>query len=282
MNDFDLSGQEFDEKAYRDKSVLQELYCQRELSMRAISRMFGCSDSTVRRWLQEHDIPTRSRSESAKNRVDSSARKVLDDPAQLRAMYWGRSMTLSEIADAIGCGTSTVKRRLREHDIEARSNSESKIDDGAPWTDKDTLVRLYAERDLTVSQTAEELGCSQNTVCNWLAEFGIETRPRHHGTGEDHPRWKGGYEAPRYGPGWGEQRQKAIERDGCECVVCGLSETASQERYGQSLDVHHIRPLRAFDSTEAANRLNNLVTLCRACHRDWEGIPLRPEVVGDV
>jgi len=32
----------------------------------------------------------------------------------------------------------------------------------------------------------------------------------------------------------------------------------------------------AVDELDEANRLSNLVTLCRGCHSRWEGIPLFP------
>lgn len=80
--------------------------------------------------------------------------------------------------------------------------------------------------------------------------------------GEDHPNWKGGY-GKWYGKSWSEQRQKAIERDGNSCRVCGDSPS---EDY--SIHVHHITPFREFglEKHEEANRLENLVTLCMEHH----------------
>ncbi|HEY64811.1 MAG TPA: DEAD/DEAH box helicase [Caldilineae bacterium] len=80
-----------------------------------------------------------------------------------------------------------------------------------------------------------------------------------------------------YGPNWEAQRQRARERDGFRCAQCG-----APERDGREHDVHHIRPLRAFileaqrreqDISQVyleANRLENLITLCPACHRRAE------------
>jgi len=36
------------------------------------------------------------------------------------------------------------------------------------------------------------------------------------------------------------------------------------------LHVHHIKPFRSFASIETANQLQNLITLCPACHRQAE------------
>ncbi|HMQ56171.1 MAG TPA: DUF1998 domain-containing protein, partial [Anaerolineae bacterium] len=67
-----------------------------------------------------------------------------------------------------------------------------------------------------------------------------------------------------YGPNWQQQRQKARRRDGFRCQICGAPERERQH------DVHHKIPFRRFDSYQPANRLDNLITLCRPCHRRAE------------
>jgi len=96
---------------------------------------------------------------------------------------------------------------------------------------------------------------------------------------ENNPRWKGGYE-PYYGPNWRRQRHRARERDDHACQACG----ATKEELGQEPDVHHINPFREFVDEdgdvdyEAANDLDNLVSLCQSCHRQYEGLPVVPRI----
>jgi DEAD/DEAH box helicase domain-containing protein len=67
-----------------------------------------------------------------------------------------------------------------------------------------------------------------------------------------------------YGPGWPAQRERVRQRDGYRCQMCGLPEQ------GRAHDVHHKVPFKSFSSSVEANQLNNLITLCPACHRRAE------------
>lgn len=75
-----------------------------------------------------------------------------------------------------------------------------------------------------------------------------------------------------YGPDWPPQRAATLARDGYRCRHCGMP-----ERQGHPLEVHHIVPFATFgyvpgvnDLYRLANRLENLITLCPACHRRAE------------
>ena len=64
----------------------------------------------------------------------------------------------------------------------------------------------------------------------------------------------------RYGDDWDKIRYLVYMRDHFTCQKCGIK--------GIRLDVHHKIPfLISFD-----NSLNNLVALCRPCHRKIEGL----------
>jgi DEAD/DEAH box helicase domain-containing protein len=67
-----------------------------------------------------------------------------------------------------------------------------------------------------------------------------------------------------YGPEWTRIRDRVRARDKYQCQVCGALETTRQ------YDVHHKVPFRSFSSIEEANRLENLITLCRTCHQKVE------------
>lgn len=79
---------------------------------------------------------------------------------------------------------------------------------------------------------------------------------------DDYHPWDGNGSSYR-GPSWNGQRTKALERDGYQCQECG-----SEKESCYRLDVHHIEPFRDYgiENHERANRLENLVVLCRVCH----------------
>lgn len=104
---------------------------------------------------------------------------------------------------------------------------------------------------------------------------------RENKAGPNHNRWAGGVE--NYGAGWNESKREAVlERDGrvCQSPKCGRTEAEHVEKFGCKHAVHHIQKARQFDSPEARNAMENLITLCAYdCHRWWEKMsPLRPQI----
>jgi DEAD/DEAH box helicase domain-containing protein len=99
----------------------------------------------------------------------------------------------------------------------------------------------------TLRTTAYWIGLSDDTI-EYLTRMGV---------------WNSGQND--YGPNWAEQRKKALERDKYICQVCGIQAE-------KNLHVHHIRPFKEFTSSIIANQLDNLITLCPACHRRAEKV----------
>lgn len=88
--------------------------------------------------------------------------------------------------------------------------------------------------------------CSRDHVARYREEY------------DDFHPWEGA-EISKRGKNWKIQREKTLQRDGFECQDCGSDEL---------LVVHHKIPFREFEveEYEEANRLENLITLCRSCH----------------
>jgi hypothetical protein len=97
--------------------------------------------------------------------------------------------------------------------------------------------------------------CDQACHGEWLSENIV---------GENHHQWEGG--TIKYGQKWWRIRRKALERDEHTCLNCGRNE----KHLEQNPDVHHINRVRDFDDKQDAHTLDNVITLCRSCHRNVE------------
>lgn len=72
---------------------------------------------------------------------------------------------------------------------------------------------------------------------------------------------------------WRIAREKALERDSWECLDCGMSNEEHKSVFGRAIEVHHIKRVESFDNVEDAHFLDNLATLCRPHHREYEALP---------
>ena len=182
---------------------------------------------------------------------------------------------------------------MTKEDTEANRRADGRFKKGTGYfgspeipalKDPEQMEKLYVEVGMSMTEISEELGCAVSAVHKWIHRHGIPARSRGSGRlaegafgrGEDHRMWEGG-ERQYYGQGWERNRKHVLEQSGGKCRVCGMSQEESQQQYGHDLDVHHIRPLRSFDTPEEANTVDNLVVLCRGCHARWEGVPVLPE-----
>lgn len=90
--------------------------------------------------------------------------------------------------------------------------------------------------------------------------------------GENNHRWKENC-VRYYGRNWYKKRREVRERDNFRCQVCGVHDSDTD----MCLDVHHIdRTALENGDPERANRLSNLVLVCRSCHCKVEGWPVVP------
>jgi DEAD/DEAH box helicase domain-containing protein len=118
-------------------------------------------------------------------------------------------------------------------------------------------VRWYTHEQLGTGEVA--LPPSELTTMGYWLQLKEETVEKLRGMGA----WSN--DTNRYGPGWKALRDQVRARDGYCCQVCGRPEAG-----GPQHEVHHKTPFRSFTNPEAANQLDNLVTLCGACHRRAE------------
>lgn len=135
---------------------------------------------------------------------------------------------------------------------------------GTPYAEVHDIERTEREcehcgADMSVLVSERKRGngrfCSQDCLAAWMSE---------NRRGENHHQWRS--EDGDYTGKWWTARRSALQRDDYRCQHCGKS----RDEIGRNPDVHHIVPLRSFDDSDDAHRLENLISLCRSCHRNAE------------
>jgi len=264
------------EVPWKDEEKIRELYHDQLMSVPDIAEKYGVSSTPIRRKIRESDIETRTSGES----INVKTHKLIDDDYVL-GEYFKHNKSTVEIANEYPdrvCPRN-IKQVIERAGRELRDGVERMLADrsvgklqNAEW-----LQEKY-ENEKSCIPIANELGVSKGAVQNALERHDIQAK----NDSNYNPNWKGGHS--RYmGPNWNEQRQRRIERDGGKCVVCKLGMEEHKSRYNRELNVHHIEPRRKYIENgeldyKAANRIENLITLCQSCHKKWEKVPLRPQI----
>ena len=192
------------------------------------------------------------------------------DKEWLREKYHDERLSASDISDLCDCSKSTILRWLDRHDIDKRDKSEAaKIRAERHPHTLEAGAKALKEADVNAWELFDEK--EREAFRKRLSQERTgEGNPMYDCTGEDHPNWEPNKPGARFynNKRWKEARQKALDRDGGECVVCGTEE---------NLHVHHIYPVSAGGPRF---ELNNLVTLCRTHHMEYEGLYVRPDTRG--
>lgn len=191
------------------------------------------------------------------------SKQTYKDEEWLREKYNEKRMSQREIAEIAGCSHETIRRWMKKYDIRVRDSSE-RIE--TQWEgNKERRQRAAENMMKNVRPEAPQIkhGEHRPETIEKMSEAKV---------GEKNPVWVGGYEG-EYGHTWPRMREKALERDGYECQVCGAEE---------QLHVHHKLPVRTFEDPDEAHYMVNLVTCCVSCHPKLDRISRRHTFVRDV
>ena len=171
----------------------------------------------------------------------------------------------------------------RERGLPQRKRVRAKVDpreSSQLYTDRDWLYRRYIQEKRSAADIAGEIGCSENTILNWLGRFQLprrsisearavkhwgvsgEANPMYGLRGPDNPNWRGGSTPERQAfyasIEWRNIAQKVWMRDKRMCQRCGVRRAGNR-----AMHIHHIAP---FGVKELRCKLDNLSLLCRECH----------------
>jgi hypothetical protein len=129
------------------------------------------------------------------------------------------------------------------------------------WCGKEyTIHKIFINRTHKNGTKTTSRFCSMECISQYRSEIM---------KGENNPQYIDGNSINNLdrGENWLSQRRKALKRDFHTCKICGTGYNSD----GIIIDVHHIIPYRLFNGDyKEANKLSNLITLCRKCHAKVE------------
>lgn len=180
------------------------------------------------------------------------------DKRWLIERYHKDSMSLDEICDLEGIDKSTLLYWFRKHDIPRREKRRRITE---YYCDKDWLYEKYCMEKLSAQKIADICGCSFVPVYYWLDKYGIKRRYK----GESKRIYPKDSQSI-YRETWGrkeyiEWRYQMFLRDNFICQECN--------KRGGDLELHHIIPCRDYE--EGIMKEDNVITLCKSCHRKTFG-----------
>lgn len=256
---------------YKSKTWLEKRFVDEDTPISDMADECGVVYSTIDYWLGKFNLKQRF-----------TADEKYNDEDWLRKKHLGEALSSKEIADLDGVdvGSDSIAMRLSEFDINGTGSGVDFVNRatsaGVPKSSKHLnaqwLEKRYIKDELTVREIAKLDGVegSPSSVNRALNAFDIDTRESLSVRGEDNPMYKHGEGSHNYGTDWRRIAKQIRKRDGYECQNCEKTQRETLELFDRKLDVHHIKPLSEFDSTESANDPDNLKTLCRSCHRRIE------------
>lgn len=241
----------------RDPDWLWEKRWVEGKDQREIAEILDVSHNAVGYQLRKHGISGR-------------IHPYLDDPEILHDLYIRRDMGVYEICEEFDVNKSTIAERCQEFGFNKDVHRTNVW--GLRWA-LPFIKEKYHEDKWSTNEIADELGVTIAPLFDIMDRYGISRRDQSWYEGERNKLWKGGRSNTIYKGRWANQRDKARERDNWRCQRCGVKESD----ISRELDVHHKKPYRKFEDKENANKLENLITLCRSCHGKMERWPVQPE-----
>jgi transposase len=186
------------------------------------------------------------------------------NPDWLREQYRVEGKPMRELADIEDVSVRTIEVWMGKHGIDTRRGGRPTDGDTEPLKDETWLNRRYWYDMMSAREIADHLNVTYYAVFDWMQRHGIERR--HCGAWSQNPQ-----DRLDYGPGWTRDKKETVrERDGRQCVDCGMSDNEHRDAYGCTLHVHHIIPARTASNPAVYNARRNLVTLCASCHEHRE------------
>jgi len=106
--------------SHKDEETLRRLYHGQNLSQPEIAERLGCSQATISRWMDKHEIEAR---EFSANSLNPDAKWKSED--WLRQKYNKQRLSAEEMADLVGCSATNIRMWMKRYDIKIRRGAKS-------------------------------------------------------------------------------------------------------------------------------------------------------------
>lgn len=163
---------------------LRDQYEVQQRSMQEIAKLAGVTPAAIHHALRRTGIAARTSQESKRLRgTPTRAPKFprLHDKAWLRHQYEDEYRSCAEIAETVGCTSSSVRKTLIQLGIPLRTPG--KIREGLPRKDRipelydrDWLYQRYIVEHTPVAALAAEIGCASSTLQGMLKRWRIRRK----------------------------------------------------------------------------------------------------------
>lgn len=145
---------------YIDKEFLEKHYIKQGMEVEEIAEMCGCVPNTIYTRIRKYRIKSRPK------RIHMPVRKSIEKRVLQELLNSG--LALTEIAKKCDCCTSTLRKIIKEHDIELKDNRKKR----RVVIEKNTLEDLINE-GCSIRQIQHKLGYSYITVKSYLKEYNL-------------------------------------------------------------------------------------------------------------
>lgn len=165
------------EKIYQNEEWLREKYWEEGLTMHEMADEANCGSTTIKRWMDKHDIERRN----------GGAQYVRPAESKLRRLYFEEEMTVGEIAEKFDVSHTAALKWMDDYGIERRSSAESRDLRGTggnqwehgPHREEKWLREKYHGEHMTVAEMAEEAGVTEASIVRNMQKNGVESRKPH-------------------------------------------------------------------------------------------------------
>ena len=146
------------QKTVKDKISREQLtkyYTDKELTIKEVAKIFGCSESYIYNLLVKYSL------------VRSQLVKVSKE--DINDLYWNKDWLVEAIANKFNCSASCILRKMKKYGIKTKEVRKLKIS-------KEELYRLYVIEGKTTCEIGELFGFSCVTVGKLLKKYKIKLR----------------------------------------------------------------------------------------------------------